>query len=118
MNEEIFSISYVAKILDTHPQTIRQYEKQGLITPKRGKGKVRIYTNSDIEKLKAIVRLTRELGVNLAGIDIILRLKEDILRLENTIEDMKDRLKSINCVVPKEKSLVSKNISHKMVVVK
>ena len=85
--EPLYLISVVAKILEIHPQTLRQYEREGLIEPNRTSGKVRMYSQRDIDKIKLILRLTRELGVNLAGVDVILKLKsqldDSLLVIEN-----------------------------------
>ncbi|ANV97774.1 MerR family transcriptional regulator [Helicobacter enhydrae] len=85
-DEPVYLISVVAKILEIHPQTLRQYEKEGLIQPGRTDGKMRLYSQRDIDKIKTILRLTRDLGVNLAGVDIILRLKERLDELDSLME--------------------------------
>lgn len=88
-DEPVYLISVVAKILEIHPQTLRQYEKEGLIEPGRTEGKMRLYSQRDIDKIKTILRLTRDLGVNLAGVDIILRLKERLDELDGIIEQLR-----------------------------
>nr|WP_269205889.1 helix-turn-helix transcriptional regulator [Helicobacter pylori] len=85
-------ISVVAKILGVHPQTLRQYEKEGLIEPSRTDGKMRLYSQRDMDKIKTILRLTRDMGVNLAGVDIILRLKEKLDELDNLNKELQDTL--------------------------
>jgi MerR family transcriptional regulator/heat shock protein HspR len=87
-DEPVYLISVVSKILDIHPQTLRQYEREGLISPSRTDGRMRLYSQRDIDKIKMVLRLTRELGVNLAGVDIILRLKERIAKLEAEVENL------------------------------
>jgi MerR family transcriptional regulator/heat shock protein HspR len=74
-------------MLDVHPQTLRLYEREGLITPHRTK-RARLYSEEDVEKLAMILRLTRELGVNRSGVDIILRLRERLETLQKEMEDM------------------------------
>lgn len=91
-DEPVYLISVVAKILEIHPQTLRQYEKEGLIEPNRTDGKMRLYSQRDIDKIKTILRLTRDMGVNLAGVDIILRLKERLDELDNVNEELKNNL--------------------------
>lgn len=91
-DEPVFLISVVAKILSIHPQTLRQYEKEGLIEPGRTDGKMRLYSQKDIDKIKIILRLTRDLGVNLAGVDIILRLKEKLDELDSTLDELRVNL--------------------------
>ncbi len=91
-DEPVFLISVVAKILDIHPQTLRQYEKEGLIEPSRTDGKMRLYSQRDMDKIKTILKLTRDLGVNLAGVDIILRLKERMDELDSLNDDLRNNL--------------------------
>jgi MerR family transcriptional regulator/heat shock protein HspR len=87
-DEPVYLISVVAKILEIHPQTLRQYEREGLVRPSRTEGRMRLYSQRDIDKIKLILRLTRELGVNLAGVDIILQLKDKIAKLEAENESL------------------------------
>ncbi len=82
----LYLISTVAKMLNIHPQTLRLYEREGLIKPARTEGNTRLYSQEDIERLKTILTLTRELGVNLAGVEIILRLREQIEELQQEVE--------------------------------
>ena len=72
--QELFTIRVVAEMLEVHQQTLRLYEREGLITPDRTPGNTRMYSRQDIERLKTILNLTRELGVNLAGVQVILNL--------------------------------------------
>ena len=88
-DEPVYMISIVAKILDIHPQTLRQYEREGLVRPSRTDGKMRLYSQRDIDKIKMIQRLTRDLGVNLAGVDIIMQLKDKIDEYEALIETLR-----------------------------
>lgn len=74
-DEPVYLISVVASILDIHPQTLRQYEKEGLIEPSRTGGRMRLYSQRDIDKIKFVLQLTRKMGINLAGVDVILKLK-------------------------------------------
>ncbi len=87
--EPLFLISVVAKILQIHPQTLRQYEREGLVEPSRTDGKMRLYSQKDIDKIKLILRLTRDMGVNLAGVDVILKLKTQISEFELTINELR-----------------------------
>ena len=117
--EPVYLISAVAQILSIHPQTLRQYEREGLIKPSRTNGKIRLYSQKDIDHIKYVLTLTRDLGVNLAGVDIILQLNQKIEILENDIHIYKTKIKSINnlSVVPDSKALVVQNISFDMVIV-
>ena len=83
----LYLISVVCEILNVHPQTLRLYEKEGLISPQRD-NKQRLYSDSDVERLEFILQLTRELGVNKAGVDIILRMKHRMEIMQKEIEEM------------------------------
>jgi len=91
-DEPVYLISIVAKVLEIHPQTLRQYERENLVTPSRSNGKIRLYSQKDIDRIKLILRLTRELGVNLAGVDIILRLKENVDNMEQDILELRQEI--------------------------
>ena len=79
-------ISWVAEKYDVHPQTLRLWEREGLLTPTRSRGNTRLYDQEACEQLESILTLTRDLGVNLAGVDIILNLKQQIRRLQHENE--------------------------------
>ena len=81
----VYMISIVAKIAGVHPQTLRFYENEGLIKPSRTQGKTRLYSERDLIRIKRIVSLTRERGVNVAGTSLILKLEDDIERLFEAI---------------------------------
>ncbi len=117
-NEPVYLISAVAEILDIHPQTLRQYEREGLIKPSRTNGKIRLYSQKDIDHIKYVLTLTRELGINLAGVDLILQLNDKISNLEKKIETYKKKLKDINKfgLVPNSKALVIKKSSYDIVI--
>ncbi len=84
----LYTIGVVASMFNVHPQTLRLYEKEGLIKPTRSKGRTRYYTEEDIQRIELILTLSRDLGVNLAGIDIILRMKEQIEELEMQVQKL------------------------------
>ncbi len=92
-DEPVYVISVAAKLCEMHPQTLRSYEKIGLVHPRRTDNRNRLYSDADIERLRQIQRLTRDLGVNLAGVEVILDLLErmEILRVE--MEQEIDRLR-------------------------
>ncbi|KIM11584.1 MAG: MerR family transcriptional regulator [Sulfuricurvum sp. PC08-66] len=108
-DEPVYLISVVAKVLDIHPQTLRQYEREGLINPSRTGGKIRLYSQRDIDQIKMVLRLTRDLGVNLAGVDIILRLRIKMEELERDRDDLRQEVSKANSrfSVPPEKSLIT-----------
>lgn len=117
-NEPVYLISAVAEILSIHPQTLRQYEREGLIKPSRTNGKIRLYSQKDIDHIKYVLTLTRELGINLAGVDLILQLNEKINSLEVSVEAYKVKLKNVNKfgMVPNSKALVIKKSSYDLVI--
>mgnify|MGYP006297500283 CR=1 FL=1 len=88
-DEPCFFISVAAKMLDLHPQTLRYYEKAGLIEPHRTSGRVRLYSRRDIQKLRKVVRLTDDLGVNLAGVDVILNMTRRIKELQKKLAEVR-----------------------------
>ncbi|HXN20468.1 MAG TPA: helix-turn-helix transcriptional regulator [Candidatus Binatus sp.] len=81
-----YMISAVAELYQLHPQTLRLYERVGLLKPSRSQGNTRLYTDSDLERLEVILNLTRELGVNLAGIEIILNMRDKMADMQSQME--------------------------------
>src|SRR6202050_4479124 len=81
-----YMISAVAELYQLHPQTLRLYERVGLLKPSRSQGNTRLYTDSDLERLEVILNLTRELGVNLAGIEIILNMRDKMGEMQSQME--------------------------------
>src|ERR1051326_361958 len=81
-----FMISAVAEQYQIHPQTLRLYEREGLLKPSRSDGNTRLYTTEDLERLEVILKLTRDLGVNLAGVEIILNMREKMSEMQRQIE--------------------------------
>lgn len=118
-NEPVYLISAVAEILTIHPQTLRQYEREGLIKPSRTNGKIRLYSQNDIDHIRYVLTLTRDLGINLAGVDMILKLNGRIKKLEDKIEFFQEKIsgQTNNNVVPTSKALVIKQVSHEIVIV-
>ena len=115
--EPVYLISVVAKVLSIHPQTLRQYEREGLIEPSRTEGRMRLYSQKDIDRIKMILRLTRDLGVNLAGVDIILQFKEQIDELENEIDRLKNEIATLKKQnsIDSNKSLVKKKHAYDII---
>lgn len=83
-----YSISVVAKMFSVHQQTIRMYEKEGLITPKRSEGNTRLFAEEDVDRLEEVIYLTHKLGVNLAGVEIILKLQKKIKRMQDEMNKL------------------------------
>jgi len=110
-DEPVYLISVVATMLNIHPQTLRQYEREGLVEPSRTQGRMRLYSQRDIDRMKLILRLTRQMGVNLAGVDIVLQLKEQIDQMQKEIEQLREELSKVNRngSVHMSKALVTKN---------
>src|ERR1700727_1265323 len=82
-----YMISAVAEQYQIHPQTLRLYEREGLLAPSRSDGNTQLYTDEDLERLEVILKLTRELGVNLAGVEIILNMREKMEAMQKQIEE-------------------------------
>jgi MerR family transcriptional regulator/heat shock protein HspR len=89
-----FTISAVAEEFDVHPQTLRLYEREGLLKPSRSEGNTRLYTDADLERLELILSLTRDLGVNLAGVEIILNMREKMDAMQHEFERFFDYLQA------------------------
>ena len=88
----VFSISSIAKMLSVHPQTLRFYERAGFVQPVRTRGETRLYSQQDIAQLRLILHLTRDLGVNLAGVEIILRMQHQLEHVRGEIEHLRQLL--------------------------
>ena len=101
-------ISAVAERYDIHPQTLRLYEREGLLDPPRSKGNTRLYDEPSLKRLEAILTLTRDMGVNLAGVEVILRLQDELERLkaerDRAVEAMRNR--SVTATVQHTHALV------------
>src|SRR5499433_1651699 len=82
-----YMISAVAEQYEIHPQTLRLYEREGLLKPSRSEGNTRLYTDEDLERLEVILHLTRDLGVNLAGVEIILNMREKMAEMQAQMEE-------------------------------
>ena len=82
-----YMISSVAEQYQIHPQTLRLYEREGLIKPSRSEGNTRLYTDEDLETLEVVLHLTRDLGVNLAGVEIILNMRAKMSEMQRQIEE-------------------------------
>ncbi len=89
-----YMISAVAEMYGIHPQTLRLYEREGLLRPSRSEGNTRLYTDDDLERLEVILHLTRDLGVNLSGVDIILNMREKMAAMQRQIEEFVSQLNS------------------------
>ncbi len=84
----LYLIGVVAEMLKIHPQTLRLYERKGLIRPSRTVGRTRMYSDEDVDEIRRILRLTRDLGVNLAGVEIILKMRRQMLAMQEELEEL------------------------------
>ena len=96
----LYMISVAAELVGMHPQTLRMYEAKGLVRPGRTPGGTRLYSESDLERLRLIQRLTTELGLNLAGVEHVLRLQDELRRLQTRMErverDLRDEIQTVH----------------------
>jgi MerR family transcriptional regulator, heat shock protein HspR len=88
-----YMISVAADLVGMHPQTLRMYESKGLVNPKRTPGNTRLFSEADIERLRLIQRLTSELGLNLAGVELVLRLEDELKKAHRRIERLQQQLR-------------------------
>jgi MerR family transcriptional regulator, heat shock protein HspR len=95
-----YMISVAAELVGMHPQTLRMYEQKGLVRPKRTAGNTRLYSEADLERLRLIQRLTTELGLNLAGVEAVLELEEQLQRMQVRMErlerEMRDAIQQVH----------------------
>ena len=89
-----YVISVAAQILGVHPQTLRLYEREGLVEPQRTGGKIRLYSEHDIEKIRFVMRLTNDLGVNLAGAEAILYMRERMVQMHEQLDQMRRQMEA------------------------
>ena len=94
-----FVISVAARLVGVHEQTLRYYERAGLLEPARSKGRIRLYSLHDLERVRQIRRLTDEMGVNLAGVEVIMRLTDHIRELETTIDDLQAEVRRLRAAL-------------------
>ncbi len=104
-----YMISAVAEQFEIHPQTLRLYEREGLLLPSRSEGNTRLYTDDDLERLEVILHLTRDLGVNLAGVEIILNMREKMSEMQRQIESFVSGLNREFALHAREAEPESKN---------
>lgn len=102
-----FSISAVAKMFSVHQQTIRLYEKEGLLSPKRSEGNTRLFSEEDVDRLEEIIYLTHKLGINLAGVEMILRLQRQIKKMQH---EMNILFKNAQHELSRESEISKENI--------
>jgi MerR family transcriptional regulator/heat shock protein HspR len=99
-----FVISVAARLVGVHEQTLRYYERAGLLEPARSKGRIRLYSLHDLERVRQIRRLTDEMGVNLAGVEVIMRLTDHIRALELRIDDLETEVQRLSAASAQSKA--------------
>jgi MerR family transcriptional regulator/heat shock protein HspR len=90
-----YVISIAAGLVGLHQQTLRYYERAGLVTPDRTRGNIRMYSNADIQRIRQAQRLIDELGVNLAGVEVIMRMNDQIQTLQGELQEARDELNNL-----------------------
>ncbi|OIO90996.1 MAG: hypothetical protein AUJ92_17440 [Armatimonadetes bacterium CG2_30_59_28] len=93
VQEGLYHISIASRLVDSHPQTLRMYERMGLIEPQRTKRNVRLYSDEDIERVRRIQHLTQDLGVNLAGVEVVFKLLSDMHRMQDEMAQEMDKMR-------------------------
>jgi MerR family transcriptional regulator, heat shock protein HspR len=88
-----YMISVAAELVGMHPQTLRMYEQKGLVRPGRTAGNTRLYSDADVDRLRLIQRLTTELGLNLAGVERVLHMEDELLRMQRRLERMEQEMR-------------------------
>lgn len=94
-DEPVYVISIAARIVGMHAQTLRQYERVGLVAPRRTSGRIRMYSRADIARLRQVQRLMNDLGVNLAGVEVILRMNEKMQTMESEMDELRQQLQRL-----------------------
>ena len=113
-NKGYFSISAVAKMFSVHQQTIRLYEKQGLINPRRSSGNTRLFSEEDVNRLEEVIYLTHQLGINLAGVEMILKLKKQIKKLQQDMNKVFDKTRQELDEQEKETKQIAKDSARQL----
>ena len=107
-----YMISAVAETYGIHPQTLRMYEREGLLKPSRSEGNTRLYTAQDLEQLELILSLTRDLGVNLAGVEVVMNMRR---RMEQMQEEMSDFIRYVEDQLVNRSPEMTQKIEHALV---
>jgi MerR family transcriptional regulator, heat shock protein HspR len=114
----VFMISVAAELADMHPQTLRMYEQRGLITPKRSPKGTRLYSQQDVDRLRRIQEMTAELGLNLAGVEKVLALEEDLERARKRVAALEKRIRQAQSEMEAELERVRKSFRAELVPLK
>jgi MerR family transcriptional regulator/heat shock protein HspR len=111
----VFMISVAAELADMHPQTLRMYETRGLITPKRSPKQTRLYSQRDVERLRRIQRMTSEEGLNLAGVEAVLKMEDQVARMRSELERMRRRTRDLEREMNEEVERVRRSLKAELV---
>jgi len=111
----VFMISVAAELADMHPQTLRMYEARGLITPKRSPKKTRLYSQNDVERLRRIQRMTSEEGLNLAGVEAVLDMEDQVARMRAELQRMRERTTELEREMNAEVERVRRSLKAELV---
>src|SRR6476659_1656266 len=111
----VFMISVAAELAEMHPQTLRMYEARGLITPQRSPKQTRLYSQSDVERLRRIQRMTSEDGLNLAGVEAVLNMEDQVARMRSELERMRRRTKDLEREMNEEVERVRRSLKAELV---
>jgi MerR family transcriptional regulator/heat shock protein HspR len=111
----VFMISVAAELADMHPQTLRMYEARGLITPKRSPKKTRLYSQNDVERLRRIQRMTSDEGLNLAGVEAVLKMEDQVSRMRGELERMRKRTKELEREMNEEVDRMRRSLKAELV---
>jgi MerR family transcriptional regulator, heat shock protein HspR len=111
----VFMISVAAELADMHPQTLRMYESRGLITPKRSPKQTRLYSQRDVERLRRIQRMTSEEGLNLAGVEAVLKMEDQVARMRSELERMRRRTRDLEREMNEEVERVRRSLKAELV---
>ena len=117
-DQGVFMISVAAELADMHPQTLRMYEQRGLITPKRSPKGTRLYSQEDVDRLRRIQEMTAELGLNLAGVEKVLALEEDLERARRRVAALEKRIRQAQSEMEAELERVRKSFRAELVPLK
>ena len=111
----VFMISVAAELADMHPQTLRMYEARGLITPKRSPKNTRLYSQDDVERLRRIQRMTAEEGLNLAGVETVLEMEEELARARRELAKMRERAAELEAKMLEEIERIKRSMRAEIV---
>src|SRR3954453_5797475 len=111
----VFMISVAAEVAEMHPQTLRMYEARGLITPKPSPKKTRLYSQSDVERLRRIQQMTSEEGLNLAGVEAVLEMEDQVVRMRKELSRMRERTKELEREMNAEVERVRRSLKAELV---